>query len=305
VNEAGTSDLAANRVALLAGIYASAAWHVGSRLDLTPALRFDSYTIAGTSKTDLGPRLSARLRLGDKTALSASGGRFSQAPSLGIQFPAAENFGLGLYGLQTSWQVALGIESHHLPGLELEVTGYLQRYVLTDIRDPGLVAPDPLARDFLVRRDARSYGVEILLRRPFTERLYGWIAYTLSQNERALGSGVIGPSDWDQRHILNVVLGYRFGQYNLGARGHFNTGRPVLIAGSQAETFVRLPSFYQIDLRAERKFVFNAFTLHVYLEVVNATLTRQTYALTQQPGGDPTRYTMRVFLPSLGVRGEL
>jgi hypothetical protein len=185
------------------------------------------------------------------------------------------------------------------------MTGYLQRYVLTDLRDPGLVSPDPMARDFLVRRDARSYGVELLIRRPFSKRLHGWISYTLSQNQRALGSGVIGPSDWDQRHILNAVLGYHWGAYQVGARGHLNTGRPVLIAGSQAETFVRLPTFYQLDVRAERKFLFNTFTLHVYLEVVNATLTRETYQLMQAPGGTLRERSMRVFLPSLGVRGEL
>jgi hypothetical protein len=305
VNESGASDLAANRTALLAGGYASVVLRAGSRLDLTPALRFDSYTIAGTSRSDLGPRLSARLRVADETWLSANGGRFSQAPSLGVQFPAAENFGLGLYGLQTSWQAALGLQTHRLPGLELEVTGYLQRYVLTDIRDPGLMAPNPLARDFLVRRDARSYGIEILLRRSMTERLHGWISYTLSQNQRALGSGVIGPSDWDQRHILNAVLGYRLGQYELGVRGHLNTGRPVLIQGSQAETFVRLPTFYQVDLRAERSFLFNSFTLRVYLEVVNATLTRQTFSLTQRQDGQVEANTARLFLPSLGVRGQL
>ena len=306
VNEAGASDLARDRTAFLLGCYAQATARAGSRLTLTPSLRFDSYSITGTSKADLGPRLAARLRLDEKTWLSAGGGRFSQAPSLGIQIPAAENFGLALYGLQTSWQGSVGIATHHVPGFEIEVTGYLQRYVLTDLRDPGLFNPDPMAHDFLVRRDARSYGIELLLRRPFSERLNGWLSYTLSQNQRALGSGVIGPSDWDQRHILNAVLGYRLGSsYQLGARGHLNTGRPVLIAGSQAETFVRLPTFYQLDVRAERRFLFNTFTLHVYLEMVNATLTRETYQLVQDPGGRVTEHSMRVFLPSLGVRGEL
>jgi len=305
VNEAGASDLAHKRTALLWGGYASAALRAGARLSLTPALRFDSYTITGSSKMDLGPRLSARLRLDTMTWLSANGGRFSQAPNLGIQFPAAENFGLALYGLQTSWQGALGFGTSRVPGFEVEVTGYLQRYVLTDLRDPGLISADPLARDFLIRRDARSYGVEILIRRPPRERLNGWISYTLSQSQRALGSGVIGPSDWDQRHILNAVLGYRLGAYTLGSRGHLNTGRPVLVAGSQAESFVRLPTFYQLDVRAERSFLFNAFTLHVYLEVVNATLTRETINFWQTPGGAVDATTMRVFLPSLGVRGEL
>jgi hypothetical protein len=305
VDEAGASDLAHNRRAFLFGGYARATVRAGQRLTLTPSLRFDSYTITGTSKADLGPRLSARLGLDGKTWLSASGGRFSQAPSLGIQLPAAENFGLALYGLQTSWQGAVGLATNHVPGLEIEVTGYLQRYVLTDLRDPGLASPDPMARDFLVRRDARSYGVELMIRRPFGERLHGWLSYTLSQNQRALGSGVIGPSDWDQRHILNAVLGYRLGSYELGARGHLNTGRPVLIAGSQAETFVRLPTFYQLDLRAERSFLFSTFILHAYLEIVNTTRTRETYQLVQEPGGSVDQRSMRVFLPSLGVRGEL
>jgi hypothetical protein len=145
--------------------------------------------------------------------------------------------------------------------------------------------------------------MEVMIRRPASERLHGWLSYTLSQNQRALG-GIIGPSDWDQRHILNLVLGYRLGPYTFGARGHLNTGRPVLVGG-QAETFVRLPTFYQLDLRAERRMLFDAFTLNVYLELVNATLSRQVYQLDQQPSGELSQQSLRVVLPSLGIRGEL
>jgi hypothetical protein len=144
-----------------------------------------------------------------------------------------------------------------------------------------------------------------MLRRPATERLNGWIAYTLSQNQRALGGGLIGPSDWDQRHILNAVVGYRVGAYTLGARGHYNSGRPVLVNGGQAETFVRLPAFYQLDLRSERRFLFDAFTLTAYLEVVNVTLTREVYQLNQDADGELRQQSLRVFLPSLGLRGEM
>jgi hypothetical protein len=305
VGEVGVSDLGRKRAAVLVGSYASATFRIGDRLRVTPGLRWDSYTIDATTKEHVDFRLSTRLLLDATTWLSASAGSFSQAPSLGVQLPAAQDFGLSLYGLQTSWQGALGIATKRLPGFELELTGYLQRYVLTDLRDPALIKPDPLASDFLVRRDARSYGLEILVRRPMTERLYGWISYTLSQNQRSLGGGVIGPSDWDQRHILNAVVGYRIAAYTLGARGHFNTGRPVLVNGAQAETFVRLPAFYQLDLRAERRFLFNAFTLSAYLEIVNATLTREVYQINQDPGGAVTEQSLRVFLPSLGVRGEM
>jgi hypothetical protein len=268
-------------------------------------LRFDSYTIGGITKTDWGPRLSARLLLGLGTWLSASGGRFSQTPSVGAQIPAGENFGLGLYGLQTSWQGSLGVGTECAPTLEVEVTGFAQRSVLTDLRNPGINQPDPLATDLLVRRDARAFGMEVMLRRPATQRLHGWISYTLSKSERAFGGGVIGPSDWDQRHVLSAVLGYRSGPYTFGARGHYNTGRPVLVNGDQVESFVRLPAFYQLDLRTERRILFNSFTLSVYLELVNATLTRSVYELQQLPTGEIAQHGFRVFLPSIGVRGEL
>ena len=302
--EAGASDLVRLRTALLWAGFASAKIRATERLSVTPGLRFDSYTIGGLTQTAFGPRLSARLHLDEKTWLTGSGGRFSQPPSLTVQIPAAENFGLGLYGLQTAWQGALGIGTRHLPSLEVEVTGYVQRYVLTDLRDPALINPDPQASDFLIRRDARSYGLEVMIRRPASERLHGWVAYTLSQSQRALG-GIIGPSDWDQRHILNAVLGYRLGSTTLGARGHLNTGRPVLVNGGQTETFVRLPTFYQLDLRAERRILFDAFRLNIYLELVNATLSRQVYQLDQQPSGELSQRSLRIVLPSVGVRGEL
>ena len=95
------------------------------------------------------------------------------------------------------------------------------------------------------------------MRRALTERLHGWLSYTLSWNERALGGGVIGPSDWDQRHVVNLVLGYRWRGFTFGGRAHFNTGRPVLVSNAAGETFQRLPPFYQIDLRADRRFVFD------------------------------------------------
>lgn len=305
VDEAGVSDLARERTAALAGLYASASYRRGDRFTVTPGLRWDSYAIGGSYRQHLGLRLSARAHLDERTWLSGSGGSFSQAPSLGVQLPAAQNFGLSLYGLQTSWQAALGVGTKRVTGVEVEATVYLQRYVLSDLRDPALIAPDPLATDFLVRRDARSYGLELMVRRPSTERLHGWLSYTLSQNERALGGGVIGPSDWDQRHILNAVVGYRTGGYTLSARAHYNSGRPVLVNGAQAETFVRLPAFYQLDLRAERRFLFDVFTLRAYVEVVNATLTRQVYQVERDTDGDLSQRSLQVFLPSVGVRAEM
>jgi hypothetical protein len=306
LHETGASDLAHKRRAWLLGAFASASIHGKSRWTFSPGLRFDSYTVSGVTKMDLGPRLAIRFRVDDKTWLSASGGRFSQPPSLTVQVPAAGNFGLASYGLQTSWQAALGLGKRFGSAIEAEVTGYVQRYVLTDLRDPTLVDADPFAGDFLIRRDARSYGLECMLRRPPSERLHGWLSYTLSQNQRALEGGIIGPSDWDQRHILNAVVGYRLGQLTVGARFHLNTGRPVLTRGGNVESFVRLPAFYQLDLRAERRILFDAFALDVYAELVNTTATREVYGLDQDPTTNAIdQRSLRIVLPSVGIRGQM
>ena len=182
----------------------------------------------------------------------------------------------------------------------------MQRYVLTDVRDPAITEnSDPFADDFLVPRDALSYGVELLVRRPASERLHGWLSYTLSNNQRALGGGVIGPSDWDQRHVLNLVLGYRWHNITFGGRAHFNTGRPVLVSNATGETFMRVPAFYQVDLRCDRRFVFDRFTLDGYIELVNATLSRQVTGLTQSaPDMAPHQDGFRIVLPTIGMHGE-
>jgi hypothetical protein len=106
--------------------------------------------------------------------------------------------------------------------------------------------------------------------------------------------------------VLNLVAGYRVGRYTLGGRFHYNTGRPVLVGNAEGERFVRLPDFYEIDLRVDRRFLFDAFALDLYLELVNATLNPQVVGLTQEVAGGPLRETSyRIVLPSIGVRAEL
>ncbi|MFL5303559.1 MAG: TonB-dependent receptor plug domain-containing protein [Polyangia bacterium] len=303
-----TSDLARRRWATLLAGYLSATLRPHRRVEVTPELRLDTYDVAGAHAQDLGPRLAARVGVREDTAIRVAGGRFTQLPSLPLQIPGADGFGLSMLGLQSSWQGSVGVETSHFFGLELTATGYYQRYRLTDMRDPAPSRPDPLANDFLINRDAVSYGLELLVRRPATQRLYGWLSYTLSNNLRSYGGGAVGPSDWDQRHILNLVLGYRWGRTTLGGRVHYNTGRPyVLYDGSATvpQTLVeRLPPFYQVDLRIDRHVYYDKFQLDLYAELVNATLTPQVYALEAILDDRVSQKSFRLVLPSIGVRAE-
>jgi hypothetical protein len=169
-----------------------------------------------------------------------------------------------------------------------------------------------------------------MLRLAPRQRVYGWAAYTLSRSTRVFDQGGRAPSNWDQRHILNIVLGYRIGEkWNIGGRVHVNSGRPytAALAGQSvvdALTFnrnnARLPAFFQLDLRAERTWRFRSWNLQLIFDVLNSTYTREILACTL-PNGDMPADSMasgpgsslgpagcnqqgvRYILPSIGLRG--
>ncbi len=208
-------------------------------------------------------------------------------PSLAASVPGFESFGLADYGVQRSWQGSLGIETPLFAGLSLDLTSYYQRLRVTDLR--SIFNIDVAEPDLLEVRDGESYGVEVLLRRAITNRLWGWIAYTLSWSDRLVGFGrVKSPSDWDQRHIMNLVLQYRLPRgYSVGGRLHFNTGRPYPVYNEDTrmpEDYRRLPSYTQLDLRVDREFVFDRFLLDVYVEVINATRSAEVFDIRREQG---------------------
>jgi hypothetical protein len=291
------------RSAILLGAHAGLTLRAGERFVASPGLRVDSYRESGAHALDVQPRLHLRYRIGGKLWLKASGGRATQLPSIPLQIPGFEGFGLPRHGLQHSWQTSVGAERPLFGGLELDATAYAQRMRLTDMRDPE-AGSDP-ALDFLVSREALSYGLELLVRRPPRERLHGWLSYTLSKALRAFEGGVVSAADWDQRHVVNLVVGYRWRRYTLGGRFHLHTGRQVRIGGTSPVEFGRLPAFYQLDLRLDRRFLFDSATVDLYIELVNSTLTTQVVDLYRDTGAGPIREDgFRLVLPSLGVRVE-
>jgi hypothetical protein len=300
---AGPWDIAQRRDARMLAGYASGTVYAGP-LTVTPEVRLDTYLENGTYAQDLAPRLTVSATLNDETTLRANGGRFTQLPSLPLEIPGMEGFGLKLLGLQSSWQGSVGVESSHFAAAKVSVTGFVQKYVLTDLRSPSASDIDPLDSEFLASRPALSYGVELLARRSLTQKLHGWLSYTLSTSLRSYGGGAVGPADWDQRHVVNLVLGYRVGRYTVGGRLHFNTGRPYFLTDPNADEYRRLPSYYQLDLRVDRPIYYNRFTLNLYAELVNATLDPQVYAFSQGDNGALSEKSYKIVLPSIGARAE-
>ena len=297
-------DLARPRDALTAAAYlsASASW---KRLTLDPGLRYSQYFEQGTTRGALQPRLAVRVGLTERLAADATVGRFAQMPSLPIGVGGFEAFGLRDLGLQTSTQAALSLEVRLAGDLNLRVTGFHQWLFVSDLR--STIARDVREPEFLQMRHGRGYGGELMLRVPRQARVHGWLAYTLSWSLRDF-DGVAAASDWDQRHIVNLVTAVRLGRgYTVGGRFHYNTGRPYPVQ-TPLETveYQRLPAYWQIDLRADKRVVFDRYTLDIYLELGNATLTRQVtaYAPVDSTTAPPRPIGFQIVLPSLGIHAE-
>lgn len=171
----------------------------------------------------------------------------------------------------------------------------------------------------VARVDGRSFGIEVLLRRALTRRLSGWLSYTLSRTERVLGRDTY-LSLFDRTHVLSGVLLYDFGSgVRSGLRTTYYSGRPFLrapvgmSASEQLEsglapgtTQTRLPDFFRLDVRAEKRWTFgDRAWLAVVFEVYNATLSKEAVDVKCDALG--TTCTPRVLgpitLPSVGIEG--
>ena len=131
----------------------------------------------------------------------------------------------------------------------------------------------------------RVVGGELLVRHDFSSNFMGWIAYTLSRSQRKdSGSGDYRLFDYDQTHILTVVASYKLPR-NWEASGRFrfvsgNPRTPVLGSNYDATRDVyqaiygevnsaRNGNFHQLDLRLDKKWIYDRWMLNFYVDLQN------------------------------------
>lgn len=329
-----TGLILGDRTVSATGLYTELLWQKG-KVELRPGLRADLYVQDGPSAVlpqarsvthawGMDPRILVRERLSDRWTLRQNVGLYHQPPSLPVPIPGLESFGFER-GLQRNLQGSLGYELRLGDQVILTQDAYLGR--LTNLQDYDIaaaIAGDVLeVEDLVTKVSGWAYGLETMLRLAPRMRLFGWAAYTLSRSTREFRIGGSAPSNWDQRHILNVVLGYRLGRkWSFGGRVHVHSGRPYTAAiGDQsfADALAlnrnnrRLTPFFQLDVRLERSWTFRTWQLQLTLDVINSTYAQEVLACLppDQSGGTTQVFgssqcnaqALRYILPSLGLRG--
>jgi hypothetical protein len=296
------------------------------------------------------PRLLSRLRLSKDVTLVSTFGLSHQPPAFFIPIPGLQ-IGRLSEGLQTSVQASQGLEVQLPWKFTLTPTVFYHHYLgLSDfattcgdtanIDERGGSDVDDECVDRRVR--GKTIGFELLLRRSLTQKLTGWISYTLSRTTRttqlatyadlAAAFDLVGrrsrtiswaeiPSDFDRTHVLNVIGAYDLGKgWRAGARFYFYTGRPYsrTVSGIPVPPFNqhRFPDFHRFDLRLEKRWTIGERgRISFVIEWLNATLTKEALSVecpyNTTPNGrivvsnEPCKFEEigPVTIPSLGVEG--
>jgi TonB family protein len=302
------------------GAHADVVWRVTPRIEIVPGVRadvFDSTRDDGPSGAQastivpaIDPRLSTRVTITPWLASLSTLGLSHQVPVLRVgAIPAilvsVPGFPTGDSQLQTIAQVSQGVELALPADFTLTTTGFLSGWSgLTDLTtnciqimpatsppQNGNTPPPPVPWTCPSNDPVHgiAYGLEVLLRRPLSKRLSGWLSYTLSRSTReqhfitpsggdALATVV---SDYDRTHMLNAILAYDLGRrWRAGGRFVFFTGIPYSkLAGNvpvPPYNDQRTPPFYRVDVRLEKRWPFaNDGYIAFIAEVQNVTLRKE------------------------------
>ncbi|MFO0549069.1 MAG: TonB-dependent receptor [Polyangiaceae bacterium] len=271
-----------SRTDIAAGAWVTLPVTLGGRLSMLPGLRADVYASKGEFAIGFDPSISARLEIIPGLALIQSHGLASQPPSFIVAGPGFRP-GLDRGGLQRAFSSSIGLEYKPTPDWQFKVVAY--RSAFFDFNDAlgtsGLADEGfPGGFDTFDKRfGGTSTGLEVMIKKRPTDGLGLVFSYSLGRSERSDGQGNTFPSGFDRTHVASLAMTYEFGKgFRGGIKQLLYTGSPILArTDSGIEVASRLPPFYRLDWRVEKRFnIGKTGWVSLVLEVLNTFLAKET-----------------------------
>jgi TonB family protein len=285
---------------------------------LLPGLRVDHFGRNG--ETVLQPRFTTRLELAESVTAKGGVGLYVQSATVDETNVV---FGNPDLEAERALHYSVGAEYRPLPHLTLDATLFYKDLRHLVSRTDRLVSDGGMARPLNYDNGGRGkvYGAEVQLRQDLGSKVTGWLAYTVSRSLRQdSGDAEERLFDYDQTHILTAVASYAFARtWLIGGRFRLVSGNPrTPIEGAVFNTNTdryeprygrantqRNQPFHQLDLRIEKRWVYEQWMLNAYLDVQNVYNRRNPEGLIYNYDYRETTVQQGLpLLPILGLRAE-
>jgi hypothetical protein len=299
-----------------AAVYLRNIYKVNDKLSVSPNLRAEYFST--TDETYLMPRVNATYSLSSSLFLNLASGLYYQAPQNGEN---SEDFGNPDIDAEKSthylFSVVKDFRGGSNKGLTIDVGVFYK-----ELEDLIVSTSEKRSDGTSIRNDndgeGTVQGIQFQGSYKFSEYTI-LSSYTYLNSRRKDPESGEYPSQFDQTHNLNLIGIYERSRWSFSTRLRYVSGGPYTpIEGSiyDGDSDVYLPTrgsfysqrfddFFQLDLRVDRKFIYQTWILSAYLDIQNLTNANNgqnfsynyDYSQKEKAAGLPV-------LPIIGLRGE-
>ncbi|MDI9626453.1 MAG: TonB-dependent receptor [Bacteroidota bacterium] len=279
--------------------------YLNNRLSLSLGLNTIGNNFNNNMKNPLNqvsPRFSASYRLTDKWDINANVGRYAMRPAYttlgykdasGLFINKNENLkhiisnqAIAGFAYELNFKLRFNLEGFYklYNNYPLSVTDGMS--IAGKGTDYGQVGDE----EIVSTGKGRAYGVEFSGKLVDYKGLNSTITYTLFKSEFTGADGIYRPSNWDTRHMVNLLGSYNLPKnWNISMRWRFVGGAPYSPIDVDLSTnkdawsvnnrpyidyanynTLRLKDSHQLDLRIDKEYYFKKMMLNFYLDVQNA-----------------------------------
>ncbi len=272
--------------AYISSLFADGLYQINDHIRIKAGLRLPRYQYSDYTTWMYEPKILISYDLNSKTTMNASYNRQRQYSHL-LSYTESEGYFREFYttsdGLtppSLSYQWSLGWFYHFkdqttwLSDANFSIELFYKRQSLLNKFLPGIDPDESVVEydDHLLKNGkAQTYGLEFLFQKT-AGKFHGSLAYTYAHSRAryiGLNDGKTFSADFDYRHIINVLLVYKFRKgYQLSAQWDYRSGRPFTLSTSlsnrddiisgrypivNAINNSRYPAYHRLDLSLDRE----------------------------------------------------
>ena len=280
-----------------------------SKWTYLPNLRFDYFSI--TQESEIQPRLQLRYQWDSSLQLRSSVGKYVQAPQ-----PQESSKEYGNKNIKSPYAY------HYVVGFKKDFRNegtqgieFTNNYFYKDLQNQ--VVPDTV-KNYSNAGTGQIYGTEIQAKYRKDE-WSGQLVYTYLKSDRRIPGYGTRPSEFDQNHNLNLIGSYNKEKWTYSGRFRLVSGLPYTPVTSSTydsdnDVYVpligkiysqRFDAFNQLDIRVDRKFIYDTWILTAYVDIQNLYNAKNSQNIQYSYDySQKTKVRGLPILPTFGVKGE-